>query len=97
MFNTIILKMARNTLSKNEFKKYSKGDCIFEENIEEEELKRWTIEEKANAQDELKKYKCQYSISGNNVYITEYALEYCQTNDDGEIIMGSDFDLAEEE
>lgn len=41
-------------------------------------------------------YKCDYYNAGESVYITEYALEYCECDEDGEFIQGADFDLAEE-
>lgn len=94
MFNTIILKRGYRKLSSSEYKKFCKGDTIFGLSSEPEELKRWSMDDKTEAQKELAKYRCTYS--GGNVWdIEEYALEYCECDEDGEFIQGSDYDLAE--
>lgn len=40
MFNTIILKKGNARLSQNEYKKFQKGDTIFGENSDPEEIKK---------------------------------------------------------
>lgn len=97
MNNTIILLKGTATLTNEELKKFNKGDLIWGENITTEELKRWSIEEEADAKKELAKHKCSYSRY--NEYLTnieEYALEYCEYDEDGDFSSGSDFELAEE-
>lgn len=95
MINTIILKKGYARLTHSEYEKFEKGDTIFGLNSEPEELKRWSIEDKEEAEKELAKYKCSYS--GGNVWdIEEYALEYCECDENGEFVQGSDFDLADE-
>lgn len=45
---------------------------------------------------ELAKYNCEYIHNIETVHVIEYALEYCQCDEDGEFIEGSDYDFAEE-
>lgn len=97
MFNTIILKKGEGRYTRNEWKKFEKGNTIWGENEEPEELKRWSIDQKEEAQTELEKYKCRYSKGVELYYAEEYALDYCECDEDGEFTFGSDFDLAEEE
>lgn len=93
MNNTIILKRGYATLTNSEYKKFNKGDTIYGIDSEPEEIKRWNMEQKAQALVELNDYRCTYS--GGNVWnIEEYALEYCECDEDGEFVEGSDYDLA---
>lgn len=97
MNNTIILKGASETLTNAEFKKFEKGDSIWGNNLFPQELKRWSIDEENEAVEELKKYKCKYEKYNDYLMkVEEYALEYCECDEDGEFIEGSDYDLAEE-
>lgn len=75
----------------------SRGDCICGENASPEELKRWTGDQYDLAKAELAKYSCSYRKSGGYMFADEYALEYCNTDEDGEFLDGSDLDLAEKE
>lgn len=94
--NTIILRHSERRLTKEEFKKFKKGDLIYGDNSDAEELKRWSIADEAQAVDELKKYHCSYKTDGCLHNIEEYALEYCNCDEDGEFLTGSDYDLAPE-
>lgn len=96
MFNTIILRKGVRRLTRREYKKFDKGDAIFGVDVESEELRRWSIDKEAEAIAELAKYRCEYSHGTELIYITEYALEWCECDEDGEFIQGSDYDLAEE-
>lgn len=93
MFNTIILKKGYARLTNKEYKGFSKGDTIWGIDRNPEELKRWNIEDKEEAEKELAKYRCTYS-GGNLWDIEEYALEYCECDEEGEFVEGSDYDLA---
>lgn len=96
--NTIRLLMGETKLSKTKYEKsFNKGDTIWGENSEPEELKRWSIEDEKEAKEELKKYKCSYDESIELYYITEYALEYFEADEEGEFLTGSDFEIAERE
>jgi hypothetical protein len=95
MFNTIILKKGYANLTSREYKRFSKGDTIFGIDSNPEELQRWSIEQEQDAKAELAKHNCTYS-SGYVWDIEEYALEYCECDEDGEFVEGSDFDLARE-
>lgn len=97
MFNTIKLKRGCAKLTEKEFKTFSKGDTIFGENSDPEEIKRWSIEQEEEARKELAKHKCSYVQSGGLWQIEEYALEYCECDEDGCFVEGSDYYLAEEE
>lgn len=99
MNNTIILKEGYAFLTKNEYKEFSKGDTICGADRNPKELKRWNIADEAEAKEELKKYRCEYyeQKSSGSMSIKEYALEYCECDEDGEFMFGSDFDFADEE
>lgn len=96
MNNTIILLKGEKRLSSSEYKKFTKGDTIFGDNSSPTELKRWDISQAEEAKTELAKYNCSYSEGIALYYIEEYALEYCECDEDGEFVQGSDYDLAEE-
>ena len=95
MYNTIILKVGETKLTKAEFDKFSEGDTIFGTDSNPTELRRWKITEEDEAKAELAKHYCEYNKGIELYYITEYALEYCECDEDGEFVQGSDFDLAE--
>jgi hypothetical protein len=98
MNNTIILKHCEIRLTREEFKGFKKGNTICgEDEYPVEELKRWSIEDQQEAIEELSKYRCKYTEDGSLYNIEEYALEYCECDEDGEFIQGSDYDLAPEE
>lgn len=94
MFNTIILLKGIETLTKKQFKTFEKGNTIFGLDSEPEELKRWSISNKDEAEKALSELKCVYRLLPESVDITEYALEYCECDENGEFVQGSDFDLA---
>lgn len=97
MTNTIILLKGELRFTKSEYKGFSKGNTIWGDNNEPEEMERWSIEEIAEAKAELAKYRCSYTKDGELYNVTEYALEYCECDGDGEFISGSDYDLAAED
>ena len=98
MNNTIILKHCEIRLTREEFKGFKKGNTICgEDEYPVEELKRCSIEDQQEAIEELSKYRCKYTEDGSLYNIEEYALEYCECDEDGEFIQGSDYDLAPEE
>ena len=98
-YNTIILLWNKASLTRQEWKKFEEGDLILGIDVNPTELKRWSIEQEAEAKAELAKYKCSYVTDSNPslVFIEEYALEYCLTDDDGEFIEGSDLVFANKE
>lgn len=99
MFNTIILEKGEAVLTRQEYKKFSEGDTIVGENSFPQEIKRWDISQKAEAEKALSELRCDYDRhnDGSRPYkITEYALDYCEYDDDGEFVSGSDYDFAEE-
>lgn len=89
--NTIRLLKGFGSFTKNEIKNFSVGDTILGADANPVELKRWTIEEKEEAKEELAKYPTKYYTIGNIYVATEYALEFCTCDDDGEFIEGSDY------
>lgn len=95
--NTIILLKGTETLTKREYKKFRKGNTLWGDMQDPEELKRWSIDQKEEAEKELANYRCEYRELRELFDITEYALEYCVCDENGEFISGSDYDLAEEE
>lgn len=98
MNNTIILKHCEIRLTREEFKKFKKGDSICgEDNYPVEELKIWDMSNREEAKTELAKHHCTYKEDGSLYNIQEYALEYCECDEDGEFVQGSDFEFAKEE
>lgn len=95
MWNTIILLKGTLKTSLSYFKDFEYGDTIYGLNSEPEELARFSIGEKDKALKELSKHKCTYAKGAEIVYIEEYALQYCNCDEDGDLICGSDYDLAE--
>lgn len=96
MFNTIILKKGEALLSKREYKAFSKGDTIFGDNSNPEEIRKWNIEQEEEAKEDLAKHVCEYRENIDTWSIKEYALEYCECDEDGDFVEGSDYDLAKE-
>lgn len=96
MNNTIRLLEGSENLTIKEYEKFSKGNTIFGADSDPKELKRWPISEKEEAIEELKKHHCEYDVRADMVFISEFALEFFEVDEDGEFISGSDFDLAEE-
>lgn len=95
--NTIILLKGELMLPKREYKCFEKGSTIWGVDRQPEEIKRWNIEQEQEAKAELAKLRCEYIKRPEMYDITEYALEYCECDEDGELVSGSNFDLAEEE
>lgn len=93
--NAIRLLKGERRITNEELKNFQKGDTIWGNDENPEELKRWTIEEEEEAEEELSKFCCK-SVRYNE-YLTdikEYALEYFKTDESGEFVEGSDFELA---
>lgn len=98
-YNTIRLLKGEGRYERKAFEdNFSKGDTIFGDGCEPVEIARWKAEDKEEAEAALAKYKCEYNYGKlqNAYYVTEYGLEYCDCDEDGEWEAGSDFDLAEE-
>lgn len=96
MFNTIILKHGFARLTRMEYKHFEKGDTIYGDGSCPDELKRWNIKDEKLAQDELAKYHCEYYDEYPLWNIDEYALEYCECDEEGEFVSGSDYEFAKE-
>lgn len=96
MNNTIILLKGEALLTRGEYKRFAKGDTVWGENSDPEELNRWGVEQEQEAKEELAKYACIYHNNAESWSIEEYALEYCECDEDGEFLWGSNYDLAEE-
>jgi hypothetical protein len=97
MFNTIILLHGESRLNHFEKKRFQKGDTILGDCSDPEELKRWSIDQEDEARAELTKHKCTYEQGIALFDVEEYALEYCECDEDGEFVEGSNYDFAEEE
>lgn len=94
MYNTIILWHGQETLTAREFKKFSHGDSIMECDCNPVELKRWSADELEQAKEELSKYECTYEDAGELFFVNEYAIEFCDCDEDGDFIKGSDYSFA---
>lgn len=99
-YNTIILLHGSAVLTTKEFRKTLLGDRVFGVDSDPEEIARWPIAEEAAALAELKKYTCEISHRQWNRdalwYLDEYALEYCDCDENGEFICGANYTLAEQ-
>ena len=95
-FNTIILLGNTASLTKAEWRKFNEGDLILGIDSDPDELMRWDIKQEQEAKAELAKYNCGYITDSNPslVFVEEYALMYCDTDDDGEFIEGANFIFA---
>lgn len=96
MFNTIIFKRENARLTKREYEKFQKGDLIFGENRNPEELKRWVPDDEDNAKIGLARHCCSCKRVFDDCEIVEYAPEYCECDEDGEFIQSCNYILAEE-
>lgn len=97
MYNTIILLKGEIVLSGYDYiRNFEKGDTIYGVDSCPKEVKIWNIEQKDEASLELSKYRCSYCSYGNNLFVEEYALEYCECDEFGEFIQGSDYYFAQE-
>lgn len=92
--NTIILRKGYEILTDKEHEGFEKGDTIWGENAYSEELQRWDASGADEAREALGNLHSTYEHDGGRWYITEYALEFCTTDEDGEFLEGSDYDLA---
>jgi len=96
--NTIMLICgSRNFPRKDWMTKTFPGCATFGDNAEPEELMRWSISQEAEARTELAKRNCVYRVSGGFVFAEEFALEWCECDEDGDFVCGSDYALAESE
>ena len=83
-------------LTKEELKGFEKGDLITGNDVNPEELKRWTGEGcREKALEELKKINSSYYMGEQLADVTEYAVETYEADEDGDFLDGSDYDFAE--
>lgn len=92
--NTIILRHGRSEIT-------NKGESIFGVDSDAQEVKRWPIEQKADALAELAEHRCTYRelttfIGSTVLQADEWALEFCACDEDGDYVGGSDYELAAE-
>lgn len=84
---------------------FQSGDALYGVDTDPEELKRWTCKEyncpfeqlvvKAKKYMRENKCRCSYEKMDEKRWeIEEYGLEYFESDEDGEFVAGSDFDLA---
>lgn len=78
------------------------GDAIMGIDNNAKEVMRWAIEDEAAAKAELAKHLCKYNevktFYGKTVIqADEWALLYCECDEDGDYIGGGDYWMAEEE
>jgi hypothetical protein len=97
MFNTIILLHGESRLNHFEKKRFQKGDTIYGDCSNPSEIKHWSIDQEDEARAELAKHKCTYRQGIALFDAEEYALEFCERDEAGEFVEGSNFDFAEEE
>ena len=95
MLDMIRLLHVECRVTNEELKKFIKGDTIWGNDTDPEELKRWKIEEKEEAKKELAALRCRYARYNEHLTdVEEYALKYSKADESGEFVEGSDFELA---
>lgn len=83
-------------LTKEELKGFEKGDLITGNDVNPEELKRWTGEGcREKAIEELKKFNSSYYMEEQLTDAIEYAVETYEADEDGNFLDGSDYDISE--
>lgn len=83
-------------LTKEELKGFEKGDLITGNDVNPEELKRWTGKGcREKALEELKKFNSSYYMEEQLTDVTEYAVETYEADENGDFLEGSDYDFAE--
>lgn len=92
-WNTIIMLKGESVLTYREMREFQKGDTIWGVDRVPQEVRRWEIGEEKAARAALAEKRCSY-LDG---CIEEYALQYCDVDENGEFVAGADYDLAEEE
>lgn len=93
--NAIRLLKGERRLTNEELKKFKKGDTIWGNDENPEELKRWSIEQKEEAKKEFDALRCRYARYNEHLTdVEEYALEFFKADESGEFVEGSDFELA---
>lgn len=100
MNNTIILMHGSATLTINELIRQHQYDSLNGCDSNPIEEMRWSIDQEDLAKAELAKHACTYSLITNDtqlVDIDEWQLEYCECDEDGEFVSGSDLDYADGE
>lgn len=94
--NTIILRKGESNMPTKMFESsFEKGDTIWGVDSDSVELMRFGIGQKGDAMKQLAEHKCSYLSSCGTTWIEEYALEFCECDEDGDFIQGSDFELAD--
>ncbi len=96
-WNTIQLVKGEECLTREEFEILGEGDSIYGNWSSPKRLAVFSGKDQEAARKELSKYNCHYTFRSMDglVYVEEYALEYCNLDEDGEFVDGSDYDLAE--
>lgn len=93
--NAIRLLKGERRITNEELKNFQKGDTIWGNDENPEELKRWSIEQEEEAKKELSNLRCKNVRYNEHLTdIEEYALEFFQADESGEFVEGSDFELA---
>lgn len=77
-------------------KKIFPGEAVFGIDNNSQYIKKWPAEEEASAYKELSSKKCEYYRTGDTIWLDEWALMWCECDEDGEFISGADYELAEE-
>lgn len=90
--NTITLIHSESNYSANDVRcgRVSLDECL----CDPTEVKRWGICDEDAARAELAKHKSSFSYKNGAVWVDAWALEFFESDDDGEFLEGSDMDLA---
>lgn len=99
MHNTIILWRGSAEFRAREWLKTAKpGDAIFGIDTSPAEVNRWPIDQEAAAWAALAECRSEYTIrqgvGGPHIFAEEWALEWCECDEDGDFVEGSDYEVA---
>lgn len=94
-YNKIELVKAESSYTRANFKNYSKGDLILGDDTMYEGILKWDISQKEEAEKALAEVRCRIVEGPELYYITEYALQYFEEDEDSNFIQGCDYDFAD--
>lgn len=95
--NTIRLLHGTSHSTRRELANMTQYDTIWGDGSDPEVVKTWPIDQIAAARAELVKHACTYGELHDHtqaVSIDEWCIEICECDEDGDVIMSGDFEMA---
>lgn len=95
--NTIRLLHGSGYVTRRELAKMTQYDTIWGDGNDPDIVKTWPIDQIAEARAELAKHCCEYGRLYDHkdaVSIDEWCIEICECDEDGDVIISGDFEMA---